>query len=169
MGVLTYETEVATGIPPTKMFKVFVLDADNIIPQILPQAIKSIEILEGNGGPGTIKKTTFAEGNEFKYVKNKIEAIDKDNFTYSYTSIEGEPWIDTLEKVYYEVKIVPSADGGSICKTTSKYYSKVIVRSMKPLSRLVKKKSWECSRLLKPISWQILVPTTKNPIIIVGS
>ncbi|KAJ9181861.1 hypothetical protein P3X46_005908 [Hevea brasiliensis] len=124
MGVLTYETEVATGIPPTKMFKVFVLDADNIIPQILPQAIKSIEILEGNGGPGTIKKTTFAEGNEFKYVKNKIEAIDKDNFTYSYTSIEGEPWIDTLEKVYYEVKIVPSADGGSICKTTSKYYPK---------------------------------------------
>ncbi|KAJ9181863.1 hypothetical protein P3X46_005910 [Hevea brasiliensis] len=124
MGVLTYEAEVATGIPPTKMFKVFVLDADNIIPKILPQAIKSIEILEGNGGPGTIKKTTFAEGSEFKYVKNKIEAIDKDTFTYSYSSIEGEPWIDTLEKIYYEVKIVPSADGGSICKTTSKYYPK---------------------------------------------
>ncbi|KAJ9181862.1 hypothetical protein P3X46_005909 [Hevea brasiliensis] len=122
MGVMNYEAEVATGIPPAKMFKVFVLDADDIIPQILPQVIKSIEILEGNGGPGTIKKTTFAEGIEFKYVKNKIEAIDKDYFTYSYTSIEGEPWIDTLEKIYYEVKIVPSADGG------------VIVRSMKPIN-----------------------------------
>ena len=42
--------------------KAFVLEADSIIPKILPQAVKSVEILEGNGGPGTIKKTTFAEG-----------------------------------------------------------------------------------------------------------
>ena len=67
MGVFTYETEVTSFIPPAKMFKAFVLDVDllggplpNIVP--LPQVIKNVEILEGDGGPGTIKKITFGVG-----------------------------------------------------------------------------------------------------------
>lgn len=44
------------------MYKAFVLDADNLIPKILPQAIKSVETLQGDGGAGTIKITTFGEG-----------------------------------------------------------------------------------------------------------
>eukprot|EP00257_Ricinus_communis_P025319 XP_025012733.1 major pollen allergen Que a 1-like [Ricinus communis] len=50
MAVVTHESEIATAIPAAKMFKVFVLEADSIIPKILPQVIKSVEILEGNGG-----------------------------------------------------------------------------------------------------------------------
>ena len=61
MGVLTFEKEIATAIPQAKMFKVFVLESQTLIPKILPNV--SVEILEGNGGPGSIKKTTFAEGN----------------------------------------------------------------------------------------------------------
>ncbi|KAK6228613.1 hypothetical protein SCA6_000953 [Theobroma cacao] len=59
------------------MFKAFVLDADNLIPKVVPQAIKSSELLEGDGGPGSIKKITFGEG----------------------------------------------PGGGSVCKSTSKYYT----------------------------------------------
>ena len=62
MGVFTYETETTSAIPPAKLFKAFVLDADNVIPKVAPHAIKSAEIIEGNGGPGTIKKITFGEG-----------------------------------------------------------------------------------------------------------
>ena len=62
MGVFTYESETTTVITSARLFKAFVLDADNLIPKILPHAIKSAEILEGNGGPGTIKKITFHEG-----------------------------------------------------------------------------------------------------------
>ncbi|KDP26938.1 hypothetical protein JCGZ_21031 [Jatropha curcas] len=50
MAALIHEDQIATAISPAMMFKVFVLEA-----------IKSIEIIEGNGGPGTIKKTTFVE------------------------------------------------------------------------------------------------------------
>jgi hypothetical protein len=39
-----------------------VLEADTLIPKLVPQAVKSIETIKGNGGPGTIKKLTFAEG-----------------------------------------------------------------------------------------------------------
>ncbi|XP_021290913.1 major allergen Pru av 1-like [Herrania umbratica] len=123
MGVVTYEMEVATSIPPAKMFKAFVLDADNLIPKVVPQAIKSSELLEGDGGPGSIKKITFGEGSQFKYVKHKIEGIDKENFSYSYSVIEGDALMNTLEKISYETKFVAGPDGGSVCKSTSKYYT----------------------------------------------
>lgn len=63
MGVYTYESEYTSEIPAPKLFKAFVLDGDNLIPKIAPQAVKSAEIVEGDGGPGTIKKITFGEGN----------------------------------------------------------------------------------------------------------
>ena len=62
MGVFTYETEFSSTIPPARLFKAFVLDGDNLIPKIAPQAIQQVEILEGDGGAGTIKKVIFGEG-----------------------------------------------------------------------------------------------------------
>ena len=62
MGVFTYENEFTSTIPPARLFKAFLLDGDSIIPKIAPQAVKHVEILEGDGGPGTIKKVTLGEG-----------------------------------------------------------------------------------------------------------
>ncbi|XP_022761238.1 major allergen Pru av 1-like [Durio zibethinus] len=133
MGVFTYESEVVTSIPPAKMFKACILDGDKLIPKVVPQAFKSVEYIEGNGEPGSIKKVTFGEGylifaflyagSQFNHVKQKIEALDKENFVYSYSIIEGDALMNTLEKITYETKLEPSAAGGSICKTTSKYYT----------------------------------------------
>ncbi|KAA8548989.1 hypothetical protein F0562_000673 [Nyssa sinensis] len=81
MGVISYDVEITSSIPPAKMFKAFVLDADTLIPKILPLAIKSAELIEGDGGPGSIKLVTFGEGSQFKSVKHKIDGIDKENFT----------------------------------------------------------------------------------------
>ncbi|KAF3956011.1 hypothetical protein CMV_018831 [Castanea mollissima] len=124
MGVFTYEAETTTVISPARLFKSFVLDADNLIPKIAPQAIKSAEIIAGNGGPGTIKKITFGEGYQFNYVKHRIDEIDHVNFTYSYSLIEGDALTDIIEKISYEIKLVASPDGGSILKSTSKYHTK---------------------------------------------
>ncbi|KAG2726988.1 hypothetical protein I3760_01G139000 [Carya illinoinensis] len=124
MGVFTYETETTSVIPPAKLFKAFVLDGDNLVPKVVPQAIKSTEIIEGDGGPGTIKKINFGEGSQFKYVKHKIDAIDHANLSYGYSVIEGDALGDVLEKISYEIKIVASPDGGSILKSTSHYHIK---------------------------------------------
>nr|6ALK_A Chain A, Fag s 1 pollen allergen [Fagus sylvatica] len=123
-GVFTYESETTTVITPARLFKAFVLDADNLIPKVAPQAIKSSEIIEGSGGPGTIKKITFGEGSQFNYVKHRIDEIDNANFTYACTLIEGDAISETLEKIAYEIKLVASPDGGSILKSTSKYHTK---------------------------------------------
>ncbi|CAL8991291.1 major allergen Pru av 1-like [Prunus yedoensis var. nudiflora] len=124
MGVFTYETEFTSVIPPPRLFKAFVLDADNLIPKIAPQAIKSSEIVQGDGGVGTIKKITLGEGSQYSYVKHQIDSIDKENFVYSYSLIEGDAISETIEKVCYEIKLVASADGGSIIKNTSNYHTK---------------------------------------------
>ncbi|KAL6293063.1 hypothetical protein ACE6H2_001205 [Prunus campanulata] len=101
MDVFTYETEFPSVIPPPRLFKAFVLDADNLIPKIAPQAIKSSEVVQGDGGVGTIKKITLGEGSQYSYVKHQIDSIDNENFVYSYSLIEGDAISETIEKVCY--------------------------------------------------------------------
>ncbi|GMN63425.1 hypothetical protein TIFTF001_032505 [Ficus carica] len=124
MGVFTFETETTSSIPPARLFKALVLDADNLIPKIAPQAVKCTEVLEGNGGPGTVRKITFGEGSQYKYVKHQVGEIDAEKLTYSYNIIEGDALGDVVEKISYETKLVASADGGSIVKSCSKYHTK---------------------------------------------
>nr|WLO98002.1 allergen Cora1.07_MY91860333 [Corylus avellana] len=130
MGVYTYENEVTSPLPPSRLFKAFVLDADNLIPKIFkhgPHGFKdvNVEVVEGHGGPGTIKKYSFHEGSgHLKFLKHKIDVLDKENFTYHYSVVEGGPLSETLEKVSYETKLVASPDGGAIFKSTGKYYTK---------------------------------------------
>lgn len=57
-------------------------------------------------------------------MKNRVDAIDKENFTYSYSVIEGDALADVFESVSYHIKIVPSPDGRSICKNRSIYNTK---------------------------------------------
>ena len=83
-----------------------------------------MEILKGNGGPGTIKKSTFGEGSNYKYVKHQVDGLDAEKFTYRYSMIEGDALGDVIEKISYENKLVTSTDGGSITKSTSKYHTK---------------------------------------------
>ncbi|GMJ12258.1 MLP-like protein 423 [Hibiscus trionum] len=123
MGVFTHDMEVSAPIPPAKAFKAIVLDFDTLFPKVVPDSIKSVEVLEGDGGPGTIKKVTFAEGFGLDYVKHKVNELDKDNLFYSYSVIEGDILKNILEKITYDVKFVAGPDGGAICKRTTKFYS----------------------------------------------
>lgn len=61
MGVVNFDYEVATTIPPSRLFKAFLLDGDNLIPKVIPGAFKSFETLQGDGGAGTIKLITFGD------------------------------------------------------------------------------------------------------------
>lgn len=62
MGVITFESNDTYAVPPARMFKALVLESDQLFPKIFPDAIKNIDVVEGDGGAGSIKKITFAEG-----------------------------------------------------------------------------------------------------------
>jgi len=121
---ITYDMEIPSSIPAPRMFKAFILDGDNLIPKVLPQAIKSVETLEGDGGVGTIKITTFGEGSQHKCVKHRVDAIDKENFTFSYSITEGDALMGVFESISYHIKIIATSDGGSISKNRSIYNTK---------------------------------------------
>ena len=63
-------------------------------------------------------------GSVHKFVKQRVDAIDKENFTYSYTIIEGDALTDVFESISYHIKIVATPDGGSVCKNRSSYTTK---------------------------------------------
>ena len=62
MGVITYTDEHTSIIPPSRIFKAAILDSHNLMPKLLPDAIKSIKLIKGDGGAGSIKQTNFSGG-----------------------------------------------------------------------------------------------------------
>jgi len=64
MAVFTFEDQTTSPVSPATLYKALVKDADNIVPKAV-DSFKSVEIVEGNGSPGTIKKISFLEGTLF--------------------------------------------------------------------------------------------------------
>ncbi|KAL3329189.1 hypothetical protein AABB24_036337 [Solanum stoloniferum] len=124
MGVNTFTHESTTTISPTRLFKGLVLDFDSLVPKLLSHDVKSIEIVEGDGGAGSIKQMNFVEGGPIKYLKHKIHVIDDKNLETKYSLIEGDVLGDKLESIAYDVKFEAAADGGCVCKTTTVYHTK---------------------------------------------
>ncbi|KAE9602576.1 hypothetical protein Lal_00050174 [Lupinus albus] len=123
MGIFTFEDESTSTVAPARLYKALVKDADTIIPKAV-EAIQSVETVEGNGGPGTIKKISLIEGGETKYVLHKIEEIDEANLGYNYSIVGGVGLPDTVEKITFETKLVEGVNGGSIGKVTIKIETK---------------------------------------------
>ncbi|KAL2237754.1 UNVERIFIED_CONTAM: Pathogenesis-related protein 2 [Sesamum indicum] len=94
MGAITYDIKIPSSIPAAKMFKSVALDAVTLIPKIMPQAIKSVEIWEGDG--------------EFDPATPLLRVM---------------PWRAFLN-ITYHVTIVPTAEMGCICKNRSIYHTK---------------------------------------------
>ncbi|KAK7387945.1 hypothetical protein VNO78_22750 [Psophocarpus tetragonolobus] len=123
MGVFKFEEENTSPVAPATLYKALVKDADNLIPKAV-DSFKGVEILEGNGGPGTIKKISFLEDGETKFVLHKIEAIDEANLGYSYSIVGGVALPPTVEKITFDSKLVAGPNGGSIGKVTVTFQTK---------------------------------------------
>nr|AFV09179.1 pathogenesis-related protein 10b [Lens culinaris] len=152
MGVFTYEYDTTSTVAPAKLFKAVVHDADVIVPKVV-DSIKTVEIVEGNGGPGTVKKITFLEGGQTLYVLHKIEAIDDAKLEYNYSIVEGVGVSDTVEKITFEAKLVEGPNGGSVGKMTVKYHTK---GDAKPIEKEVEDGKTKRDALFKAIEGYVL-------------
>lgn len=59
MAVLTLANEATSVVAAPRMFKALILDMDNLLLKIMPDVFKSIETLQGDGGPGTVRETVI--------------------------------------------------------------------------------------------------------------
>ncbi|KAM5568876.1 major allergen Pru ar 1-like [Rosa sericea] len=125
MGVTTYTDEYTSPIPPCRLFKALVLEADILVPKLMPEALKSIDTIQGDGRAGSIKQINFAEGSQIISVRNRVDEVDDENYVYNYTLIDGDISVmEKLEFISYEVKFEATPEGGSKNKMVSKYHTK---------------------------------------------
>nr|GMD81716.1 major allergen Pru ar 1-like [Ipomoea batatas] len=87
MSVTTFTEEHTSPVAPSRIFKASIIDSHNLIPKLMPQAIKSIQILQGDGGAGSIKQVNFPEGSNFKSIKYQVDELNEEAFTYKYTLV----------------------------------------------------------------------------------
>ncbi|KAF6176781.1 hypothetical protein GIB67_020503 [Kingdonia uniflora] len=114
----TFSEEFTSPITVARLWKATVVDSHILIPKIAPQFVESIN-LEGDGGAGTIKTFKFTEAvKEVSIVKNRVDELDQENFSYKYTVIEGN---DKYESSAFQIKLEASPEGGSICKISGEY------------------------------------------------
>ncbi|XP_057809690.1 major strawberry allergen Fra a 1-2-like [Salvia miltiorrhiza] len=122
MGVTKITQEFASPVAPTRAFRALILESNTLMPKLLPQFIKSVDLLQGDGGVGSIEQVNFTESSHFKYMKNRIDELDKENFVCKYTMVEGDALADKIESIAYEIKFEKS-DDGCVCKMTSEYHT----------------------------------------------
>lgn len=65
----------------------------------------------------------MSTGRPFKYVKHRVDAIDKENMTYAYT-VEGDALIGKYESITHDFKLSSTPDGGSTGIQVSTYRTK---------------------------------------------
>nr|AOP32363.1 phenolic oxidative coupling protein POCP3 [Hypericum tomentosum] len=103
--------DITSPIPPERLFKALVTERHLIVPKLMPNVFKSMEIVEGDGGAGTIRKATFAEGLPFKSMSQRIDVLDTKNYYCKFTLFEGGMLGDTLDSIVHELKLDPLGDG----------------------------------------------------------
>ncbi|CAI9097092.1 OLC1v1033412C1 [Oldenlandia corymbosa var. corymbosa] len=128
MVASTFEYEVTSTIPPERLIKALSFDK-SYVPKVFPQGVRSIDLLEGDGGVGSIFLITYAEGSHvLKSAKHRIDKVDKENLIYSHTILEVElasgPADDGVESVSDVIALSPSGDGGSVVKASCTYNTK---------------------------------------------
>ncbi|GJZ01956.1 root allergen protein-like protein [Tanacetum coccineum] len=115
MSVINSEIEVSSSLSADKLFKLF-HDFDTLAPKVEPQTFKAINLIEGDGGVGSIKSTTYGDAVPYTSGKHKIDAIDASNFSVTYTVFEGDTLLGILDSATHHIKFIPSADGGAVFK-----------------------------------------------------
>lgn len=115
-----FDHEVELEISAAALWDVL-KDQEKILPKIIPEAIASIETVEGEGGPGSIRLIKFGSmAPDGGYVKEKLVSLDLEGFTVVSEQIEGghlaqfgfTKWVQTL-------KLIPTGDKTSKLHVTA--------------------------------------------------
>ena len=61
MPVISSEFEINSSVSAPKLFKAF-SDFGNLAPKVDPHVYKAVEIIQGDGGVGSIMITTYGDG-----------------------------------------------------------------------------------------------------------
>ncbi|KAL2608540.1 hypothetical protein R1flu_027113 [Riccia fluitans] len=102
-----FQHEVELEVSAAAMWAAF-KDQNTILPKLMPEAIASIEVVEGEGAPGSTRIIKFGSlSPDGGHVKEKLVNIDVENYTIVSEEVEGghlvqfgfTKWVQTLKLI----------------------------------------------------------------------
>ncbi|KAK9063739.1 hypothetical protein SSX86_017611 [Deinandra increscens subsp. villosa] len=123
MAVVSTDVEISTSFPADKLFHA-ITNFHVLAPKAAPEIYKSITIIEGDGGVGTIESHIYGDGLPYKASKQKIDAVDVTNLCLNFTVFEGDMLSDYLDSISHRIQVSPAADGGAVYKHTTVFNCK---------------------------------------------
>ncbi|KAL1832572.1 hypothetical protein ACET3Z_002223 [Daucus carota] len=119
MGVVTRTAEARSSkMTAAQLYKNMFIDMDKVMPKILPQIFKSVRLVEGDGGVGTVKEITYGEAVKATTMIQKLVEMDPEAMTYTKVIIGGDVLMGTLESVAYHSVVESSDSGECVVKLT---------------------------------------------------
>ncbi|XP_048553558.1 norbelladine synthase-like [Triticum urartu] len=121
-GSLWHELE--TDLPAADVWEVYGgLAIGRLIPQLLPHVLSKVELVEGDGGVGTILLVTFPPqgDSEPRSYKEKFNVIDNEKYIKEAETIEGGFLDLGFRKHLMRIEIVGKEDGKSVIRSTVEY------------------------------------------------
>ncbi|KAG0582532.1 hypothetical protein KC19_3G066800 [Ceratodon purpureus] len=93
--------------------------SDKVLPDLLPEYFAKSEILEGHGGPGTVRVLHFGPAiPQAGAAKERLDTVDDATKTLTYTVVEGDPRYTNFTG---EVKFAPTGENQTEATWTGHY------------------------------------------------
>ncbi|CAL5080536.1 unnamed protein product [Urochloa decumbens] len=121
-GRLSHEFQ--TDLPATDVWEVYgSLVLGQLVPQLLPKVLSKVELVEGDGGVGTVLLVTFppAGASEPGSYKEKFTMVDNEKYIKEAEVIEGGVLDLGFQKYVVRFEIIEQEDGTTIIRSTIEY------------------------------------------------
>ncbi|OEL17879.1 hypothetical protein BAE44_0021102 [Dichanthelium oligosanthes] len=111
--------EFQTDLPATDVWEVYgSLVLGQLVPELLPQVLSKVELVEGDGGVGTVLLVTFPPAGKYK---EKFTMVDNEKYIKEAAVIEGGFLDLGFKKYVVRFEIVGQEDGTTIIRSTIEY------------------------------------------------
>ncbi|CAL5080537.1 unnamed protein product [Urochloa decumbens] len=118
-GRLSHEFQ--TDLPATDVWEVYgSLVLGQLVPQLLPKVLSKVELVEGDGGVGTVLLVTFPPAEPGSY-KEKFTMVDNEKYIKEAEVIEGGVLDLGFQKYVVRFEIIEQEDGTTIIRSTIEY------------------------------------------------
>ncbi|KAG1354246.1 S-norcoclaurine synthase 2 [Cocos nucifera] len=118
---LFHELEVC--LPAGEVWEVYgTLGLAQLVVELLPHVIQKIDVIEGDGGVGTILHLTFPPGTPgIQFYKEKFVKVDNEKRVKEVMVVEGGFLDLGFRSVLYRLEVVEKDSNSSIIKSTIEY------------------------------------------------
>ncbi|XP_058104024.1 norbelladine synthase-like [Magnolia sinica] len=120
-GKLSHEWEVR--VPASIVWETYgTLELGKVVAQLLPNLIEKVELVEGDGGVGTVLALTLPEGTPgFNFYKEKFTKIDHENRVKETEVVEGGYLLFGFTLYRVRLEIIEKDNGTSIIRSSVEY------------------------------------------------